>query len=275
MRIDAHQHFWLLEKRGGAWPTAALPALHRDVVPAELAPLLAAHGVSATVLVQSLPSIDDTLYLLGLAGEHAFIRGVVGWVDLKHAEAPHQIAKLAANRKLKGLRPMLQEQDDDRWIDDLALGPAVEAMLRHDLGFDALVTPRHLPALLAFARRYPALQIVIDHAAKPAIMSAELATWRDGMTALALLPNVHCKLSGLVTEAGPDWQVANLQPYVDVLLAQFGPHRLIWGSDWPVLNLAADYGRWIATCETLLATLDSAELQAVFGLNAQRFYRLA
>lgn len=275
MRIDAHQHFWLLAARGGAWPPASLAALHRDVLPDELAPLLAAHGIDGTVLVQSLPSVADTLYLLELARRHAFIRAVVGWADLAAPDAVQQIAALARHPQLKGLRPMLQDLPDDDWIDQPALAPAVEAMLRHDLSMDALVLPRHLPALLRFAERHPALPIVIDHAAKPAIASGEAAAWRADLARLAALPQVYCKLSGLVTEAAPDWRGADLQPYVDHVLALFGSHRVIWGSDWPVLNLAADYGRWLATSEQLLAGLDQQARQRIYGRNARDFYRLA
>lgn len=275
MRIDAHQHFWRLADRHGAWPPPSLAPIHRDFLPDDLAPLLARHGVAATVLVQSMPNLDDTRFMLEQAEAHPFIGGVVGWVDLKAADAAGQIARLAAFPKLKGLRPMLQDLDDERWIDDPALAPAVEAMLRHGLCFDALVLPRHLPALLAFTERFPALPVVIDHAAKPDIAHGVLAPWCDDIARLARLPQVHCKLSGMVTEAGPHWQIADLQPYVTHLLDHFGAGRLIWGSDWPVLNLAADYERWIAACDHLLAGLDPPVRQAVFGLNAKKFYRLS
>ncbi|TWI69507.1 L-fuconolactonase [Pseudoduganella lurida] len=273
MRIDAHQHFWQLAARQGAWPPPALAAIHRDFVPADLAPLLAAHGIDATVLVQSLPAEDDTLSLLDLADRHAFIAAVVGWTDLKAADAPGRIAALARHRTLRGLRPMLQDLPDD-WIADPALDAAVDAMLRHRLSFDALVVSRQLPALLAFAQRHPRLPIVIDHAAKPPIATGDLAAWRTDIGRLAALPGVCCKLSGLLTEAGPRWQAADLQPVLDHLLDRFGAARLLWGSDWPVLDLAADYGAWLQACERLLAHLPQADRQAIFGLNARRFYRI-
>jgi L-fuconolactonase len=274
MLVDAHQHFWQLADRNGAWPPPELSAIYRDFLPGDLAHLLERQGVARTVLVQSMPNEDDTRFMLGLAKRNPFIGGVVGWVDMKAPDAPARIAALAADPMLKGLRPMLQDLEDDRWIDDAALGPAVDAMLRHGLSFDALVLPRHLPALLAFAERYPALPIVIDHGAKPLIAHGVLEPWRGDIARLAALPQVHCKLSGLVTEAGPDWDVARLRPYVDHLLASFGPQRLIWGSDWPVLNLASDYAGWIAASAALLAGLDQDGQRAVFGLNARRFYRI-
>ena len=274
MKVDAHQHFWRIGEPLRDWPPPALTTLHRDFTPADLAPVVRAHGVERTVLVQSLPNEADTLALLDLAADTDFIGAVVGWTDLKAPDAPERIAALAARTKLRGLRPMLQDLTDDAWLDDPALAPAVQAMLACGLGFDALVRPRQLPALLRFARRYPALPIVIDHGAKPDIAGGRLDAWRSDMQALARLPNLMCKLSGLATEAGPGWQMGDLQPVVADLLAWFGPHRLLWGSDWPVLNLAADYGRWLAACEAWLAHLDHDERSAVFGLNACRFYRL-
>jgi L-fuconolactonase len=274
MRVDAHQHFWRLADRHGAWPPPSLTAIHRDFAPDDLAPLLARHGIARTVLVQSMPNEHDTRYMLDLAQRHAFIGGVVGWVDLKAQDAPARIAALALCPMLKGLRPMLQDLDDERWIDDEALAPAIEAMQHFGLSLDGLVLPRHLPALLAFAERHPGLPLAIDHCAKPPIARGELEPWRRDLARLALLPQVHCKLSGLVTEAGGSWSVEGLRPYVDHILEVFGPRRVIWGSDWPVLELAADYGQWIAASEALLAGLDGAARDDVFGLNALRFYRL-
>lgn len=275
MRIDAHQHFWQLAARAGGWPPPSLAAIYHDFAPADLAPLLAEHGVQATVLVQSLPSEDDTQWLLALADRADFIRAVVGWTDLLAPDAPAAIARLASHKKLKGLRPMLQDLDDDRWIANPALAPALSAMVEHGLRLDALVLPRHLPALLQCARAYPGLAIVIDHAAKPPIADAAFGQWREHMAQLAALPNVHCKLSGLVTEAKADWTVEDLRPYVDHVLNVFGAQRVIWGSDWPVVDLAGGYGAWLDASETLLAHLGQQDRNDIFGLNARRFYSLA
>ncbi|MGK5079486.1 amidohydrolase family protein [Janthinobacterium sp. HLX7-2] len=273
-RIDAHQHFWRLAERAGSWPPAELTAIYRDFLPQDLVPQLAAHGIDGTVLVQSMPSVADTEFLLHAAKASPFVLGVVGWVDLKAADAAWQIASLAEDSKLKGLRPMLQDLDDERWIDDPALKPAIEAMLLCGLSFDALVLPRHLPALLAFAQRYPALRIVIDHAAKPPIASGEHASWAADLRQLAALPQVYCKLSGMVTEAGLGWTLADLQPYASVVLEAFGPGRVIWGSDWPVVNLASDYAGWIEASARLIGGLSEQERAQVLGLNAIRFYHL-
>ena len=275
MRIDAHQHFWQLAARAGGWPPPSLAAIYRDFAPEDLAPLLAEYGVQGTVLVQSLPSEDDTHWLLALAGQASFIRAVVGWTDLLAPDAPAAIARLASNSKLKGLRPMLQDIDDELWIANPALAPALNAMVEHSLRFDALVLPRHMPALLQCARAFPQLAIVIDHAAKPPIADAAFGRWREDMAQLAALPNVHCKLSGLVTEAQPGWTIDDLRPYVDHVLALFGAQRVIWGSDWPVVDLAGGYGAWLAASEALLAHLGQQDRNDIFGLNAHRFYSLA
>ena len=272
MRIDAHQHFWQLAARAGSWPPPSLAAIHRDFAPADLAPLLAAHGIAGTVLVQSLPSAADTDYLLALAAKTSFIRAVVGWTDLLAPDAAAAIARLASYGKLKGLRPMLQDLDDDQWIANPALAPALAAMVEQGLRLDALVLPRHLPGLLHCARAYPQLAIVIDHAAKPPIAHAAFGTWREDMALLAALPNVHCKLSGLVTEARPGWNVDDLRPYAAHVLDVFGSRRVIWGSDWPVVDLAGGYAAWLAASEALLAHVGQEDRDDIFGRNACRFY---
>ena len=185
MRIDAHQHFWRLTERAGAWPPPALSAIHRDFGPQDLEPLLQASGVDGTVLVQSLPSLAETRTLLAQARTTSFVRGVVGWVDMQAADAADTVAELARDPLLKGLRPMLQDLADDEWIADPATAPAAEAMARHGRVFDALVLPRHLRALRIFANRHPGLAIVIDHAAKPPIARGQMLPWRDDLARLA------------------------------------------------------------------------------------------
>lgn len=275
--IDAHQHFWRLADRAGQWPPPALAEIHRDFGPEDLLPTLNRCGVAGTVLVQSLPTEADTAYLLDLADRHPFVQGVVGWVDLEAGDAAARIERLARHPRLKGLRPMLQDLDDDRWIADPALAPAVEAMLAHGLSFDALVLPRHLGAFAEFARRHPCLPIVIDHAAKPAIPRGELTPWRNDLAVLAAMPQVHCKLSGLLTEAGPFPHAQRLQPWMEAVYGLFGPERLIWGSDWPVLRLAGQYEGWLTMasrfCEKQPRASDDT-IAAIFGGNARRFYRL-
>jgi L-fuconolactonase len=285
--IDAHQHCWSLARGDYRWLQADLPALapiRRDIGPAELQPLLAAHGVAQTVLVQATDSEAETDYLLGLAHQHAFIGGVVGWVDLRRAESVATLERWAGDAAFKGVRPMLQDLPDDDWIAQAPRSEVVLALQRLGLRFDALVQPWHLPALLQFARAWPDLPIVINHAAKPQLAAGWsapwAAQWRGSMAALARCPNVMCKVSGLLTELpaparrGGAEAVAALQPVWNILLDYFGPARLVWGSDWPVLNLAADYGQWVAVSQALMSDLTEAEQRAVWHDNAAHFYQL-
>lgn len=272
--IDAHQHYWVMGQNDCSWPPPELAAIHGDRLPADLEPQLAAAGIEGTILVQSQPSDRDTDFLLDLAEETPSVRGVVGWIDLRHPDAPSRIAALARRPRLVGLRPMLQDLADD-WVLDARCRPALEAMAAHDLRFDALVRPRHLSSMAMLADRMPALRIVIDHGAKPDIAGGVREPWASDIAALAERPQIWCKLSGLVTEAAVGWSIDDLRFYTEHLLAIFGSERLIWGSDWPVMNLATNYGRWRAVTDALLSDLDDAARAAVMGGNARRFYGIA
>ncbi len=274
IRVDAHQHFWRVARGDYTWLTPALAAIHRDFEPADLQPLLAARGIEATVLVQAAATVAETQFMLELADRFPFIRGVVGWVDMASTDAADTLRQLAAHPAFKAVRPMLQDLRDVAWIATAPTTPAVDALIRLGLRFDALVKAPHLPHLLTFVRRHPALPIVIDHAAKPDMSHDELAAWRAGLEPLAALPQVHCKLSGLVTEIGAGRRLETLRPYADAVLELFGPHRVMWGSDWPVLNLASDYATWCDTTDMLLAGLSPDDRAAVLGGNAVRFYGL-
>ncbi len=274
MLIDAHQHFWRIGENDCAWPTPDLAAIHRNFGPDDLKAAGAAVGLAGSVLVQSQPSDRDTEWLLDLAAVEPRVLAVVGWTDLTAPDAPLRIAALARRPKLRGLRPMLQDLADDDWILGPTLEPAITAMVEHGLTFDALVRPRHLPHLLAFARRWPALPIVIDHGGKPNIATGDLDPWRQDIAALAVQPNVACKLSGLLTEAAPNQSPLALAPFVAHLVETFGPKRLMWGSDWPVLDLAGDYATWRLLAEDLSGLSDPNDLAALFGETARRFYRL-
>jgi L-fuconolactonase len=263
--IDSHMHLWSIGANGCAWPGPDLPAIHRDYTLADAREVAKPAGIEGVVLVQSQPCDEDTDFLLRLAGQDDFVRAVVGWADLLSPSAANRIDALAAHPKLRGLRPMLQGLPDG-WIANSALDPAIAAMIDHDLAFDALVYTRHLGDLRQFAMRHPGLRIVIDHGAKPPIASGEIDEWRKGISALAELPQIHCKLSGLLTEAGDRGDDAALRPYVEHLLESFGPSRLMWGSDWPVLTLAGDYVAWLVQARALVGA------EAIFGANAKRFY---
>lgn len=271
MLIDAHQHVWRLDAPGHVWPQADLPALYRDFGPGDFWRLAEPLGVSGTVLIQSQPNPGDTEWLLDVAATDPRVLGVVGWVDLLAPDAPAQIASLATAPKLRGLRPMLQDLPVD-WICNPALTPAIEAMLTAGLRFDALVRPGHLASLVRFAARWPALPIIVDHAAKPEIASGMCKAWREELTGLAALPQVFCKLSGLVTEKAATQPNSAVTPWIEEMFFLFGRDRLVWGSDWPVLTLASDYASWLNLARRAIQILDPTAEASVFGGNALSFY---
>ncbi|HLY80487.1 MAG TPA: amidohydrolase family protein [Caulobacteraceae bacterium] len=276
MRIDAHQHFWRPSRGDYGWLTPqAHPAICRKFLPADLEPLLSDAGVLRTILVQAAPTTAETEYLLGLAAETAFVAGVVGWADFEAKNAAQQIAALAQQSKLVGLRPMLQDLDDDAWILRPAVGRALDAIEAAGLRFDALVTPRHLPHLARCLASRPALKVVIDHGAKPDIAGGGLSAWAASMRAIANETSANCKLSGLVTETGGRWSEETLKPYVDVLLEAFGPARLMWGSDWPVVNEAGGYAAWHSAAVAMTEGCSQDERDLIFGGSAQAFYGIA
>ncbi|MCY3815262.1 MAG: amidohydrolase family protein [Gammaproteobacteria bacterium] len=272
LRIDAHQHFWKVERGDYGWLTPALKPLYRDFGPGDLAPLLEDAGVDRTILVQAAPTVAETRFLLELAGRTDLVAGVVGWIDMESPDAATVLADLAQNPKLVGIRPMIHNIEDEAWITRPDLAAATEAVIDADLCFDALVRPQHLSYLLEFLERHPDLKTVIDHGAKPVITHGLWQPWADGMSELAERPGVNCKLSGLLTEAGPDQGYEDLLPYMEHLLATFGPERLMWGSDWPVLLLAGAYPGWFAIAERFLNSLDEADQAQVLGGTATRFY---
>jgi L-fuconolactonase len=272
MRIDAHQHFWRLDRGDYGWLTPELAAIHRDFLPDDLAPIIARHGIDRTILVQAAPTIAESAFLLALAARTPFIAGVVGWVDFTAPDAAETIARMAADPLLVGLRPMVHDIADPTWLQRMDLVPAIQAMVGHHLVFDALVRPQHLGALRRFIDRFPDLQVVVDHGGKPEIRQRVEASWRADLRAIAANERVVCKLSGLITEAATDWRPDQVLPYCDRLLQMFGPQRLLWGSDWPVVNLAGGYDVWRALAGEALQDLSAADRAAVLGGNAARVY---
>jgi L-fuconolactonase len=272
MRIDAHHHVWTLARGDYGWLTPDLAPIYRDFSLADLAPHLSASRIEGTILVQAAPTEAETMFLLDIADNAEVVRGVVGWTDFDAADAVARVDALAARKLLVGLRPMVQDIADDDWLLGPALAPLLTAMARGGLVFDALVLPRHLPKLLQVIGRHPDLQFVLDHGGKPRLATGDIATWQRDIARLAQHPNVVCKLSGLATEAAPDWQIADLRGAVDHLVKCFGPQRTLWGSDWPVVNLAGGYAKWFAAAEILLADLSPKEKADIFGGNAARVY---
>jgi len=277
--VDAHHHFWDPTRADYPWMTGSYEPVRRPFGPGDLAPLLTANGVDATVLVQARMGLDETDELLAIAANTPFVRGVVGWVDLTDPGVSDLLAELRAGPggdRLVGIRHQVHDEPDPEWLlrDDVRRG--IRAVGEAGLAYDLLVRTRELPAALAVAEAVPDVRFVIDHIAKPPIRDGVRQPWADRMAAFAALEHVACKLSGMVTEADwEEWQPADLAPYVDHVLAVFGPRRVLFGSDWPVCLLAASYDRVVETDRELLGGLSKAESAAVFGDTATEVYRLA
>jgi len=274
MRIDAHHHLWQLARGDYGWLTPRLAAIHRDFTASDLAPLLRAAGISRTVLVQAAPSVAETEFLLDIAADTDWIAGVVGWIDMDAPDALIVLDRLRAHPKFKGIRPMIQDIAQDDWILRPALDPVFRALITWDLSFDALVLPRHLPHLLARLRQFPELRCVIDHGTKPNLAGGDLATWTQDIARIAAETRCFCKLSGLLTEAGPHPTLEAVRPAAEHILAAFGPDRVMFGSDWPVLNLAGTYSGWADMVENILSPLTERDREAVWGRTAAAFYGL-
>lgn len=278
-RIDAHHHVWKLARGDYAWLRPDHGALHRDHAYEELVPALDRAGIERTVLVQAAPTVSETHFLLGVARANPRVAGVVGWVDFESRTVAAEIEALSHEPALVGLRPMIHDLPSDTWMLRRELTDAFRAVSARQLTFDALVRPQHLLHLRKLVARHPELDVVIDHLAKPRIVAGGakwdgFTTWAKHMKALAAESRACVKLSGLVTEAEPGWTVADLRPCVELVLEAFGPERVLWGSDWPVLTLACDYARWVAATDELLVPLSADARAAVLGGNAARFYRL-
>ncbi len=276
MIIDAHQHFWKLARGDYGWLTPEAGPLYRDYLPQDVEVTLHDHDVAATVLVQAAATEAETHYLLQLAETHRFVAGVVGWVDFEAPDAQRRIATLAIDgaQKLKGLRPMIQDIADPDWVTRQSLNSAFESLITHDLTFDALVKPQHLAALRTRLLRHPGLRAVLDHAGKPDIAHQGYSAWAEAIARLARDTSIFCKLSGLLTEAGARGSAQELAPYVAHLFACFGSERVLWGSDWPVLNGVSTYARWLELSQQLVSRYAPGHTEDVMANNARRFYRL-
>jgi L-fuconolactonase len=273
--VDCHQHFWQVGRFNYPWMSPDLGVLYQDYLPEALSPLLPRHGVMQTVVVQASNSLEETRWLLELAEHHPFIAGVVGWIDLK-GEAERELDELAAHPRFKGVRHLVESEPDDEWLAQAEVIRGLRALGARGISYDLLVHPRHLPAAISVVAQCPEVNFAVDHLAKPPIARGEITEWAQEFRKIARFDNVWCKLSGLVTEADwKGWSPRDLKPFVDVALECFGPRRLMFGSDWPVCLLAADYDCLVEAMQSLLAELNEADRRMILAENAARFYRLA
>lgn len=276
MTIDAHHHLWKYSAEEYGWITPQMRAIRRDFLPEHLEEVMHFFGIEGTVVVQARQTLEETSWLLGLAGKHPLIRGVVGWVPLTEgAGVKRHLERFAGNPKLRGVRHVIQDESDPRYILREDFNEGVRALRGTGLRYDILIFERHLPAAIQFVDRHPDQVFVLDHVAKPRIKDKVIAPWDRNMRELAKRQNVYCKLSGMVTEADPQrWTPEGLQPYIDVALAAFGPRRVMYGSDWPVMLLASEYAKWFGTVQNAIARLSKAEQERIMGGTAAEAYGL-
>jgi L-fuconolactonase len=278
-RIDAHHHFWDPARRSYPWMVGdALEPIRKPFGPADLVPELAAQGVSGTVLVQTVSSLEETREFLALAASWEFIWGVVGWVDLTSATVGDDLDALRdgpGGDRLVGIRHQVHDEADPDWLRRVDVRRGLAAVQARGLRYDLLVRARELPAAADTVGAFPNLQFVLDHIAKPRIVDGEDPEWRKGMPALAALPNVAVKLSGMVTEADwATWTPADLRPFVESVVDWFGAERLMFGSDWPVCLLAASYAGVVEGIKQALGVLSTDDEARIFGSNAVQVYGL-
>lgn len=273
MRIDSHQHFWKFDPVRDAWITSEMAVLRRDFLPEDLQPELPANDVDATIAVQADQSEAETEFLLALAARHKFIAGVVGWVDLRARNLEERLAYWSERGRVVGFRHIAQAEPDDGFLASRDFAAGVARLRQFGFTYDLLVYPRQLPAAIELASRLAGQPFVLDHIAKPPIRSGDQGRWCDHVRELAQNPNVYCKLSGIVTEADwKQWTPDHCKPYLDVVFEAFGPDRLMFGSDWPVCLLAANYRSVVALIADYVAAREPSAAERIFGGNALRFY---
>jgi L-fuconolactonase len=275
MKIDAHQHFWNYDPRRDSWITPEMAVLQRDFAPTDFAPELVANGMDASVAVQAAQSEEETTYLLDLAATSDRIAGVVGWIDLCDPRVEERLHYFMKFPKLRGFRHIVQLEPDDLFLLRPDFLRGVRQLRSFSYTYDILIYPRQLPAAIEFAAALPGQRFVLDHLAKPDIKARRRDNWEGHILRLGTNPNVHCKISGMVTEADWKlWQPGDFQYYLDVVFAAFGPERVMFGSDWPVCLLAASYRQVVQLLEDYVRANCPAQLENIFGANAARFYNL-
>ncbi len=272
MRLDAHQHFWSYSAEQYPWITPGSP-LHRSWLPEKLSALQKPLDFTGAIAVQARQVVEESDWLLGLAERHEVIKGVVGWVDLRSDRVEEDLVRLAANRKFVGVRHVVQDEPDDQFMLGKEFQRGISKLQAHGLTYDILIYPKQLDAAIALAEKFPAQPFVLNHMAKPLVKAGTIEPWRQKIKRLAQCPNVHCKVSGLITEANhAHWKPAHFQPYLDTVFEAFSPARLMYGSDWPVCLLAGSYQQAYELVDGYAQQLKSKQRDGLFGINAAKFY---
>jgi len=275
MRIDSHQHFWKFDPVRDSWIDGSMAAIQKDFYPEDLLPILTKHHIDGCVAIQADQSETETEFLLDLAEKNDFIKGVVGWVNLMDPHVRERIAHYAEQKKLKGIRHVLQGEQDRALMLNPQFMKGVAALKNYDLVYDILIFPDQLGYTNQFVKNVSGVNYVIDHIAKPDIKNGNIDKWANNMHIIAQHENVWCKISGMVTEADwKKWQYADFEPYLDTVFEAFGAKRVMFGSDWPVCNVAGGYDKMIGIVETYVSKLSAEEQARFWGLNAIEFYKL-
>lgn len=271
MRIDAHHHFWKYSAEEYGWIDS--PVIRRDFLPADLEPAIAEAKIDGVISVQARQTLEETRWLLEMARERAFIRGVVGWVPLVDPGLQTCLAELSAHGKLVGVRHVLQEEPANQLMDDADFNRGVRLLTELGLRYDLLIFARHLPQAARFVGRHPQQTFILDHIAKPDIRGGAIEDWKRDLNELARRENVFCKISGMVTEADPaTWSSENLRRYFDAAVEAFGPARLMFGSDWPVCLVASSYARWVQTVELWTSAWSDTERKRFWSGTVEEAY---
>jgi L-fuconolactonase len=272
MRLDSHQHFWHYNPTELIWMTSQMQALMRDFLPSDLKPLLDALQFDGCILVQARQTLEETRWLLELAEQYPFIKGVVGWVDLRSDRLTEQLQRFARNPKLVGVRHAVHDEPDDNFMLLPEFRRGIAQLRDFNLTYDLLLFPKHLPVAAQLVREFPQQPFVLDHIAKPKIAQQLISPWKEDLHQLATFPNVFCKLSGMVTETNwKQWRPVDFHPYLDIVLEAFGPSRLMIGSDWPVCILSAEY---VPMMKIVMDYIPTESQNAILGDNCARFYRI-
>ena len=275
MRLDSHQHFWHYHPTEHGWMDDRMTVLQRDYLPGDLKPLLAQAKFDGTIAVQARQTLEETSWLLELASQNDFIKGVVGWVDLRSPELRGQLEKFTQHSKFVGVRHVVHDELDDEFMLRADFRRGLAQLREVGLTYDLLLFPKHLSVAAKLVAEFPALQFVLDHLGKPRIGEKLFSPWQEDLVALAKFPNVHCKLSGMVTETHwHQWRPEDFHHYLDIALTAFGAERLMIGSDWPVCNLSGDYAAVMKIVADFVAALPAAAQSKIFGENCARFYNL-
>jgi len=276
MIIDSHHHFWNYTNKDYGWIDDSMSRIRKDFLPLDLKETIQSAGVDGVISVQARQSLEETDWLLKLAGENDFVLGVTGWIPLVDKDIEDYLAKYISHNKFKAVRHVIHDEPDDDFILRKDFNRGVSKLLIHNLVYEILIFEKHLPQTINFVDRHPNQVFVLDHIAKPRIKDNILSPWKENMAELAKRDNVFCKLSGMVTEADfQRWTPGQLQPYVEILLELFGSERLMFGSDWPVCLVASEYGQWLDTVKGFIQQLSNDEQELILGGNAERVYSVS